>query len=199
MTNRIPFLEHLFCVLQPETEFPLERDAFEFASEKHYGQIRKYSGRPYITHPVAVAGLVYDYAEATPEMVAAALLHDVVEDCGVTGGEIFKRFGPTVAGYVWDLTKISKPEDGNRQKRKEIDRDFLANVRPESKTIKLADILHNSRDLIECNPDFVPKWYAETIALFEVLKDTANPTMVQMVDDMLGNHLEWMLNTPRKT
>jgi GTP pyrophosphokinase/guanosine-3',5'-bis(diphosphate) 3'-pyrophosphohydrolase len=68
------------------------RDAYKFADEAHLGQFRA-SGEPYITHPIAVAGLVADW-KLDAQAIMAALMHDAMEDCGVTKVELIERFGP---------------------------------------------------------------------------------------------------------
>ncbi len=80
--------------------------AFEFAYQLHEGQYRK-SGELYISHPVAVAGLLRDLG-GSPAMIAAGFLHDVVEDTDVTIEEIEERFGPEVRLLVEGVTKLSK-------------------------------------------------------------------------------------------
>jgi len=89
---------------------------------------------------------------ATPEMVAAAWLHDTVEDTGVTLETLNEMFGPVVAGYVKDLTSISKadPELAKQLRwvRKAADTEQLKTVPDEVKTIKLADILDNIPDIV---------------------------------------------------
>src|SRR5882672_10206982 len=94
-----------------------------FAGEAHGGinHLRKYTKDPYIVHPEEVAGIVASRPH-TPEMIAAALLHDTVEDTPVTINDIRQRFGPVVAGLVDDLTDVSNPTDGNRVTRKTMDR-----------------------------------------------------------------------------
>lgn len=87
-----------------------------FAERAHAGQVRKYTGIPYITHPRAVAALVQTVPH-DDEMIAAALLHDVVEDCGVDFETIRIHFNSRVADIVRDLTEVSKPSDGNRAHR----------------------------------------------------------------------------------
>jgi (p)ppGpp synthase/HD superfamily hydrolase len=72
----------------------LPRLAAIFANNAHKGQKRKYNGRPYIEHPMRVAFAVSLIPEAEPEVIAAAWLHDVVEDCGILHGEIGGSFGP---------------------------------------------------------------------------------------------------------
>ena len=94
--------------------------ATKFATDAHGDQVRKYHGTPYIEHPLAVAEIVKTVPH-TEEMLAAAILHDVVEDTPITIKTIRAFFGDTVGDLVESLTDVSKPEDGNRAKRKEIE------------------------------------------------------------------------------
>jgi guanosine-3',5'-bis(diphosphate) 3'-pyrophosphohydrolase len=89
----------------PEADFPLLRRAYAFAREKHAGQTRL-SGEPYITHPLAVVQILVGIEMDVPTL-AAALLHDVVEDTSVTPEEMAERFGPEVAGLVDGVTKLT--------------------------------------------------------------------------------------------
>jgi len=92
----------------------LEDRARAFATAAHAAvkQLRKYTGEPYIVHPAAVAEIVKSVRH-TPEMIAAAWLHDVVEDTGVTLEAIESEFGADVTSLVFWLTDQSKPSDGN--------------------------------------------------------------------------------------
>ena len=117
--------------------------AIKFATKAHKGQVRKYTGEPYVTHPLAVMNLVQEVPHTT-EMLIAALLHDVVEDTPVELDEIETKFGPVVGALVDGLTDVSRHEDGNRRTRKSIDRDRLAEQSGEVQTIKLADLIHNT-------------------------------------------------------
>ena len=117
-----------------------------FASRAHTGQVRKYTGEPYIEHPIAVAETVRKH-NGSKEMIAAALLHDVVEDTDVTLDEVRQEFGDAVANLVDDLTDVSKPEDGNRAFRKAIDRDHTAQASAAAMVIKAADLISNTRAL----------------------------------------------------
>ena len=96
----------------------MESRALSFATAAHASidQRRKYTGEPYIVHPVAVAEIVRSVPH-TPEMIAAAYLHDVVEDTPVTIAEIESEFGSTISGLVGWLTDVSAPSDGNRRSR----------------------------------------------------------------------------------
>ena len=80
-------------------------------------------------------------------MLAAALLHDVVEDTPVTIEEIQEIFGADVASLVDDLTDVSKPEDGNRKFRKALDREHSAQSSARAQTVKLADLISNGVDI----------------------------------------------------
>ncbi|MVA99819.1 HD domain-containing protein [Nitratireductor sp. CAU 1489] len=146
--------------------------ALVFATTAHaaVGQQRKYTGEPYIVHPIAVAEIVKSVPH-TPEMIAAALLHDVVEDTLVTIEEIEAQFGAKVAELVGWLTDVSKPEDGNRAKRKAMDRDHIAKAPPEAKTIKLADLIDNTASIKARDPDFWRVYRREKAALLNVLQE----------------------------
>lgn len=91
--------------------------AYKFATKCHTGQVRMYTYEPYITHPIAVAKMVSTVTQ-DPDMICAALLHDVVEDCDVTNDEICHKFGYRVAQLVLEITQFSVPSDGNRKVRK---------------------------------------------------------------------------------
>lgn len=94
----------------------LEKKALQFAKKAHTGQFRKYTGEPYIVHPVEVANLVRDYAHTCHEsMYCAALLHDTVEDTNTTIEDIRREFGDIITVFVEGLTDVSKPEAGNRE------------------------------------------------------------------------------------
>lgn len=81
------------------------------------------------------------------EMIAAAWLHDVVEDTPATLYDVEKEFGTGVAELVENLTDISKPGDGNRLTRKSIDKKHIARASQRAKTIKLADLIDNASDI----------------------------------------------------
>ena len=121
----------------------------------------------------------------TPEMVAAALLHDVVEDTPVTLSEIKEVFGTTVAEYVHFCSNVSEQEDGNRAFRKKMDADHFAMGPAESQTIKVADLIHNSETIIPHDPKFFHKAYKyEKQYLLDVLIK-ANPILRSHAQSML--------------
>ena len=147
---------------------PLINKAKMLAGKAHEGQMRKYSGMPYIVHPIEVATIVQS-VDHTDEMIAAALLHDVVEDTEYTVADISKEVSPKVAELVEGLTDVSKPEDGNRKTRKAMDKDHLAKQSAEVQTIKLADVISNSQDIKANDPSFAKVYIEEMKALLEVL------------------------------
>jgi len=134
--------------------------AARFAAEAHKNQKRKYSGDPYIIHPLRVAERVAKTG-ALPHVIAAAMLHDVVEDCGVTLLRIRIEFGAMVENLVEQVTDVSKLEDGNRAIRKAIDRDHLAQCDHEGATIKLADIIDNTEDICANDINFAKVYLPE--------------------------------------
>jgi|TARA_R110002074_G_scaffold373140_1_gene548956 (p)ppGpp synthase/HD superfamily hydrolase len=137
----------------------LIQDALMLAIKAHDGQRRKYTGEAYASHPIGVSKIIETIPDHTPEMVAAALLHDVVEDTYVTFSEIKNDFGSVVAEYVHYCTNVSEKEDGNREFRKKMDADHFALGPPEAQTIKVADLIHNSETIIPHDPKFFHKAY----------------------------------------
>jgi guanosine-3',5'-bis(diphosphate) 3'-pyrophosphohydrolase len=148
----------------------IEYRAREFAYAAHAGQKRKYTQEDYIVHPAAVSEIVRSVPH-TAQMICAAWLHDTVEDCGVTLMEIQELFGEAVSSYVKMLTDISKPTDGNREVRKAIDREHIRHAMPQAKTVKLADLIDNSRSILKYDPDFAVIYMREKKLLLPNLED----------------------------
>ena len=150
----------------------MEQRAKDFATRYHASidHKRKYTGEPYITHPAAVVELVRSVPH-TEAMICAAWLHDTVEDTPCTLDEIEGVFGFEVAELVEMLTDVSKPSDGNRAARKARDRMHTAAANPQAKTIKLADLIDNTRSIVERDPTFAKVYLAEKALLLEVLRD----------------------------
>ena len=142
---------------------------FAIAAHSAVGQKRKYTGEPYYVHPAEVAGIVAGVPGSTPDMVAAAWLHDVVEDTGCTFTDIHMAFGIDIATLVGWLTDVSRPEDGNRAHRKAIDRAHTAEAPAEAQTIKLADLISNSRSIVQHDPAFAKTYLEEKRLMLEVM------------------------------
>jgi len=144
--------------------------AFATHAHKRIDHRRKYSSQPYDVHLRAVAELVASVTDDA-ETIAAAWLHDTVEDTPATFHDIEREFGARVTQLVTELTDVSKPSDGNRAARKAIDRDHLAQACPEAKTVKLADLVDNCDDICRNDPRFSRVFIAEAAALLEVLTE----------------------------
>jgi guanosine-3',5'-bis(diphosphate) 3'-pyrophosphohydrolase len=141
---------------------------FATAAHAAVGQVRKYTFEPYIVHPAEVAKIVRD-AGGTDAMIAAAWLHDTVEDTGVTIETIRAEFGVEVAELVGWLTDVSRPEHGNRAHRKALDRAHSAAAPAEAQTVKLADLIANTRSIMAHDEAFAKTYLEEKRLLLAVM------------------------------
>ena len=145
--------------------------AYNFAKDAHGDQLRKYTGEPYITHPLAVAHIV---ASVTTDcnMICAAILHDVIEDTPKTSQDLIEAgLGHPIVDLVMWLTDISQPHDGNRAFRKAKDRNHISKAPADAKTVKLADLIHNAVDITQHDPNFAKVFMSEKAALLNVLSE----------------------------
>tara|TARA_B110000503_G_scaffold113794_1_gene170905 strand:- start:4 stop:513 length:510 start_codon:yes stop_codon:yes gene_type:complete len=139
---------------------------FATAAHSAIGQVRKYDGSPYIHHPQRVADTVREFG-GSDDMIAAAWLHDVVEDTAVEMNIITGLFGCIVGNLVEGLTDVSTPSDGNRAARKAIDRERLLSASADTQFVKLADIIDNSSDIRMHDLNFWKVYQGEMIALLD--------------------------------
>jgi guanosine-3',5'-bis(diphosphate) 3'-pyrophosphohydrolase len=135
-------------------DLPLVLEALAFAADKHRDQRRKdAAASPYINHPIALANVLVREGEvADPAVLAAALLHDTVEDTQTTPAELKAAFGPAVAAIVEEVTddkSLPKAE------RKRLQIEHAATMSREAKLVKLADKICNLRDMADHPP---AKW-----------------------------------------
>src|SRR5574343_1484198 len=140
LTHKLDYLD--------EADIRRVREAYRFADEAHLGQFRA-SGEPYITHPIAVAGLCADW-KLDAQAIMAALMHDAMEDCGVTKIELIERFGAPPAEIVDGLTKLDKLQFSTKEESQaESFRKMLLAMARDVRVIliKLADRLHNMRTM----------------------------------------------------
>ena len=143
------------------------REAYRFADEAHLGQYRA-SGEPYITHPIAVAGLCAEW-RLDVQAIMAALMHDAMEDCGVTKPELVQRFGSPTADLVDGLTKLDRLQFNTREESQaESFRKMLLAMARDVRVIlvKLADRLHNMRTLGAMAPGRRQRIAAETLEIY---------------------------------
>lgn len=149
-------------------KFDIIDRAFRFANEAHKG-VQRYSGEPYILHPLAVALIVSKEIGLGSTSISAALLHDVVEDTDYTIEDVKKLFGEKIAQLVEGLTKIS---GGNFSKKVSIQaenmRRLLLTMSSDIRVIlvKIADRLHNMRTLSSLPPVKQYKIAGETLYLY---------------------------------
>jgi len=143
------------------------RSAYKFADEAHLGQLRN-SGEPYITHPIAVAQQCAEW-KLDAQALMAALLHDAIEDCGVTKPELIERFGAPVAELVDGLTKLEKLEINTREENQaESFRKMLLAMARDVRVIliKLADRTHNMRTLSNAPREKWARISSETLDIY---------------------------------
>lgn len=152
----------------PEGSVSLIEKAREFAIKAHGDQKRKYTGEAYVVHTQEVAEIVRA-AGGDPCMVAAAHLHDVLEDTPTTIEQVRETFGPEVAGLVGELTDQIPLSFGNRKARKRAEAERLAACDARVQTIKLADIISNTPSIAEHDPGFARVYLAEMRYLVPLL------------------------------
>lgn len=122
-------------------------EALLYASQQHFGQIRKGNGCPYISHPLAVASLVGEYG-GDEDQAIAALLHDLLEDCSVTAAELEQRFGSAVAEMVVHCSDTTVRPKPPWKRRKQAYLASLAAVPARSRLVIAADKLHNAQCIV---------------------------------------------------
>jgi guanosine-3',5'-bis(diphosphate) 3'-pyrophosphohydrolase len=150
-----------------EAEIKRVRDAYRFSDSAHLGQFRA-TGEPYITHPIAVAEQCAAW-RLDSQAIQAALLHDVLEDCGTSKEDLVERFGPAVADLVDGLSKLDKMEFSSREEAQaENFRKMLLAMARDLRVIlvKLADRLHNMRTLDIMSPAKKRRIALETLEIY---------------------------------
>lgn len=159
LTARLDYLD--------PADVDLVRKAYRFADEAHLGQMRA-SGEPYITHPIAVAAQCAEW-KLDAQALMAALLHDAIEDCGVTKPELIERFGAPVAELVDGLTKLDKLQFNTREENQaESFRKMLLAMARDVRVIlvKLADRSHNMRTMDDVPREKWARISSETLDIY---------------------------------
>lgn len=155
-----------------------------FARAAHGLQERK-GGGLYIHHPIEVAELLYSTGFGE-HVIIAGLLHDVLEDTKTEYTTIYAHFGEYVAELVLEVTDPPKQDGENRKTRKAKVRERYKTASFEAKSIKLADIISNTRDLDSLG-DFAPRFVEEKKALLEVLHD-GHPRLFELASLNVQNY-----------
>jgi GTP pyrophosphokinase len=158
----------------PPEKLTVVEEAYQYAAEAHHGQMRK-SGDPYLEHPLQTA-LILAELQLDGNSLAAALLHDVPENCGVPIAEIEARFGAEISKLVDGTTKLGKvswqaPRNVTREVQAENLRKMLVAMAEDLRVvfIKLADRLHNMRTLEPLTPEQQQGIAQETLELYAPL------------------------------
>ena len=176
---------------QPEEILKIE-EAYEVASQSHAGQCR-FSGEPYIIHPVAVAQILMELG-MDYQSIIAALLHDVVEDTPITLEELQAQFGEDVATLVDGVTKLGKVPLATREERQaENVRKMLIAMNQDIRVIiiKLADRLHNMRTLEFMRPAKQIEKALETLEIYAPIADRLGISSIkEQLEDLSIHYLD---------
>ena len=178
--------DKLSSYLDPKEVDRVKR-AYHFSEKCHLGQMRQ-SGDPYITHPLAVANILADL-HMDHESLIAALLHDVIEDTGVSKGQISRRFGRTVADLVDGVSKLGEIESASRaeQQAESFQKMTLAMSRDiRVMLVKLADRLHNMRTLGVLSPEKRRRIARETIDIYAPIAQRLGINDIRLEFEDLG-------------
>src|SRR5499433_2504267 len=190
MAEIAEFTRHLGNYLPPPDVALVER-AFQFSDSAHRGQFRK-SGEPYITHPLAVASILSQW-RLDAQGLAAALLHDVMEDTAITKNEIETSFGKPVAAMVDGLSKLDQIEFATREDAQaESFRKMLLAMARDVRVIliKLADRLHNMRTLQAVGPEQRRRVARETLEIYAPIANRLGLNNIyQELEDLSFSHL----------
>ena len=165
----------------PTGDFAMVEKAFNYAVEKHKGQKRA-SGEPFAIHPIAVANILADM-EMDTSSIAAALLHDVVEDTDATEEDIRREFGDTVELLVSGVTKLEKiPYTSKEEQQIENLRKMFLAMAEDVRVIviKLADRLHNMRTLKSMPEDKQREKARETLEVYAPLAHRLGMSKIKM-------------------
>ncbi|MEG3128955.1 HD domain-containing protein [Pantoea cypripedii] len=174
----------------------LEDQARRYATQAHAaaGQRRKYTDEPYIVHPAAVTELVRSVTD-DEAMLAAAWLHDTVEDTPSTLQDIESHFGPRVAELVDMLTDSAQPQAKNRTARKLAHFRHTAQASPEAQTIKLADIIDNTRAIVQFDPSFARVYLVEKQVQIQLL-NVGDKRLWQQADSIIRQGIAQLAQPP---
>ncbi|HEY6132079.1 MAG TPA: RelA/SpoT family protein, partial [Halioglobus sp.] len=172
--------------LNPEQANHVNR-AYFFAEQAHYGQRRR-SGEPYVTHPLAVAGILADM-HMDHQSLIAAMLHDVIEDTGIDKSAIGEQFGPTVAELVDGVSKLTQMEfQSLEEKQAENFQKMALAMAQDIRVIlvKLADRLHNMRTLGVLKSAKARRIARETLDIYSPIAMRLGMNSVRMEFEDLG-------------
>lgn len=176
----------------PDIQFyklpPYVKDADDIACLAHHGQMRRYTGEPYYTHPKAVAGLVRHHG-GTPDQIAAALLHDVIEDTAETAESLLERGVPaSVVELVVHLSDHYSKEhrpDFNRETRKRMELLRFTTVPTDVYLVKACDQLHNLVSVKKHDLNFFRVYCKEAVPLMDIMRPHIPALLATKLDEVI--------------
>jgi len=172
-----------------------------YADNAHGEQRRRYKPDRYIVHPIRVMETCRQYTDSLP-VLAAALLHDVLEDTPVSEDELYAFLHTVMStgdadktlNLVVEMTDVyvkSKYPNYNRKMRKKLELTRIAKTSPEAHTIKYADILDNTFEIITDDPDFAPRYLRECLAILTVA-DKGNRVLYKIALEAVRGNLKYL-------
>lgn len=144
--------------------------ALLFATEAHGGQMRKYTEEPYVVHLIEVMMIVRRRG-GDEEQLIASLLHDTDEDTDRTIADIQNHFGSGVACLVEEVTDVYTDKSENRATRKKKEAERLWGISPRGQTIKYADLISNTKSIVELAPGFAETYIPEKEYILQGMRD----------------------------
>lgn len=175
----------------PSSDVQKIKEAFRFSDEAHLGQFRR-SGAPYITHPLAVAEILTEW-RLDGAAIQAALLHDVIEDCGIEQSQLIEHFGSTVAELVDGVSKLDRLQfSSTEQAQAENFRKMLLAMARDVRVmlIKLADRLHNMRTLESVDSERRRRIARETLEIYAPIAHRLGlNTLFRELEELSFQHL----------
>lgn len=150
-------------------------EACKLIEKWHEGQVRKYSGIPYFYHPVEVARTLASVLILDEDLILAALFHDLFEDTDCPREYIAETYGQRVHDLVVELTEVKV--EGKRQVRKAVEAARLATISADAMTIKCADFISNTKDIVQNDPGFAKVYLTEKANVLPSFEGKADPVI----------------------
>jgi len=169
--------------------------AYKFCEKHHKGQFRKGSNLPYASHPTAVAEILDRYGFSDPITQCTAILHDVVEDTKVITGEINERFGYQIANGVFVLSKNTISQDtvnyvnmisSQNFNKEDLYKLRLSFARRKVKRVKIADITHNTTDLVNLTPEGIARKIHDAESFYIPMGREIAPLMIEELEENIN-------------
>ena len=179
----------------------------DFVTQWHLPQKRKFTGEPYVTHLIDVYKIVSEVTKDKTIQVAA-LCHDLYEDTACSETEFVnymlengfsKSETKRINSLVYNLTDVyikAHYPHLNRAKRKTLEARRLANIQPDAQTVKYADMLDNSKDLVKDAPGFAGKYLSEMKQILEGMKN-GNPTLYKRAKKQCENQFDALTSSKK--